>query len=361
MKNIKINSLQFGTIIFFFMLTILLGIGINNISFLASRDAFISIIISYIVGFIPLIIFIYLFNQKKNIIELIYDVFGKVVGTIINILLLIPVIVISSITISTICSFLVSQFLSSTPIYVIYFAIFFVIFYGVYNGIEAISRTALILLSIVIFFIFISIVGNIFNINFDNFLPLFEYGIVTDIKAGISFSLTDVIPLFILLSLSLENISDKDNVNKSIVIAYSLGFLISFILVVMTIGTLGIYLTNIYQYPEYMMLKKVTFFNFLNRLENFISIQWLFLTPFVGMMSLLYVNRLFKIKTKKMSGIVSLGTLLVIFLFCILVFKNNTVLVEFSKDVYPHINFWYFMIVLVVSVGVFLKKKKLKL
>lgn len=343
------------------MFSILLGVGINNISFYASRDAFISVIISYVVGFIPLGIFIYLFNQDKNIIELINSTFGRVFGTIINILLLIPIIIISCLSISTICSFLVSQFLSSTPIYVIYFAIFSVIFYGVYNGIEAISRTALILLFVVILLLFISIAGNIPNVNLDNFLPLFEHGILVDAKAGIIFSLTDIIPIFILLSLCKENISDKRNLKKSIIISYSFGILVSFILVIMTIGTLGIYLTNIYQYPEYMMLKKITFFNFLNRLENFISIQWLFLTPVVGMMSVFYVTRFAKVKTKKGTVVVSLITLLVIFLFCILTFKNNTMLVEFSKHIYPYINLSYFIIVCIVSVGVLFKKKRLKI
>ena len=77
MKTIKINSLQFGTIIFFFIFASLIGIGVNNTTFYASRDSVISVILSYVIGFIPIIIFLYLFKQDKNIIELINYTFGK--------------------------------------------------------------------------------------------------------------------------------------------------------------------------------------------------------------------------------------------------------------------------------------------
>ena len=109
MKNNKINSLQLGVIIFFFLFASLVGIGINSVTSLAGRDSFISIIIAYIIGLIPLIIFIYLFHQDKNIIELINNTFGKTIGMIINIILLIPIIIISACSLNSISNFLVSQ------------------------------------------------------------------------------------------------------------------------------------------------------------------------------------------------------------------------------------------------------------
>ena len=169
MKNNKINSLQLGIIIFFFLFASLVGIGINSVTSLAGRDSFISIIIAYIIGLIPLIIFIYLFHQDKNIIELINNTFGKTIGMIINIILLIPIIIISACSLNSISNFLVSQFLSDTPIYIIYIAISIVILYGVYKGFEAVSRTALMLSIISILFLIISIIGWIPNIEIDNF------------------------------------------------------------------------------------------------------------------------------------------------------------------------------------------------
>ena len=56
MKNNKINSLQFGTLFSFTILSTLIGIGFNNVTRIAKVDSYISIIIAYIIGFIPLTI-----------------------------------------------------------------------------------------------------------------------------------------------------------------------------------------------------------------------------------------------------------------------------------------------------------------
>ncbi len=42
------------------------------------------------------------------------------------------------------------------------------------------------------------------------------------------------------------------------------------------IGVLGPNLIEIYRYPEYMVLKKIKIFNFIEKVENIISIAWLF-------------------------------------------------------------------------------------
>lgn len=358
MKNNKINSLQLSIIIFFFLFASLIGIGINSITSIAGRDSFISIIIAYVIGFIPLIIFIYLFNQDKNIIELINNTFGKTIGMIINIILLIPIIIISAYSLNSISNFLVSQFLSNTPIYIIYIAISIVILYGVYKGFEVVSRTALILSIISILFLIISIIGLIPNIKIDNFLPLFEHGIKKDIYASLIFVISNITPLYILLFISKENITNKEKLNKSIIISYTFGILVAFAETVLTIGTLGLHLTNIYQYPEYIMLKKISFFNFFNRIENLISIQWLYLNLLIAVMSIFYIKS--SIKKEKSKFIIPFISIILMFTFCILAFKNNTIFINFSKNIYPYINLVYFIIILIITIITIIKQKRKK-
>ena len=348
MKNNKINSLQLGVIIFFFLFASLVGTEINSVTSLAGRDSFISIIIAYIIGLIPLIIFIYLFHQDKNIIELINNTFGKTIGMIINIILLIPIIIISACSLNSISNFLVSQFLSDTPIYIIYIAISIVILYGVYKGFETVSRTALMLSIISILFLIISIIGLIPNIEIDNFLPLFEHGIKKDIYASLIFVISNITPLYILLFISKENITNKEKINKSIIISYTFGILVAFIEMVLTVGTLGLHLTNIYQYPEYIILKKISFFNFFNRIENLISIQWLYLNLLIAAISIFYIKS--AIKKEKSKFIVPLISIILMFMFCVLAFKNNTIFINFSKNIYPYINLGYFIIVLIIAI-----------
>lgn len=356
MVNKKINSLQFGIIIFFFIFASQIGIGINFITYQTGKDAVISVILSYIIGFIPLIIFIYLFNHKKNIIELINNVFGKFFGRIINYILLIPILVICACYLNSISNFLVSQFLTETPVYIIYISISIVIIYAVYKGIESVSRTALVLSVVSFLFLFISVIGLIPCVKLDNFLPILENGIGSDISYSVLFVLSSIIPCFILLFLSKDNINDKKNITKSVIISYSLGMFVALIGSFFTIGTLGVYLTKIYQYPEYMMLKKISFFNFFNRIENLIAIQWLYLNLLVIVMSIFYVKKLTKRNDKNVC--ISFISMIIIFLFCKFVFKNNTIFVNFTQNIYPYFNLGYFIIMLIISLIIFVKEKK---
>lgn len=356
MTNKKINSLQFGVLIFFFILASQIGIGINSITAQAGKDSIISIIFSYILGFIPLSIFIYLFKQDNNIIDLINNTFGKKIGTIINLLLLIPILIISANTLNSISNFLISQFLTKTPISIIYIAITLVILYAVYKGIEVVSRTAILLSIITILFLSISIIGLIPSIKIDNFFPLFENGITKDINASLTFCLTNITPLFILLFLEKDNITNKNKIKKSIIISYSLGILTTLICTTLTIGTLGIYLTKIYQYPEYMMLKKISFFNFFNRVENLISIQWLHLNLLITVMAIFYTKKAIKKENSKI--IVPIIVMILIFIFSKLVFKNNTIFTSFNTKIYPYINLGYFIILALLALIIFIKEKK---
>lgn len=351
----KINSLQFGVIIFFFIFASQIGIGINFITYEVGKDAIFSVILAYIIGFIPLFIFMYLFNHNDNIIDLINKIFGKVFGNIINYILLIPITVICACYLNSICNFLVSQFLTETPVYIIYVCISVVIIYAVYKGYEVVSRTALILSSITLLFLLVSVIGLIPCVRIDNFLPIFESGTKNIFISSLLFVLSSVIPCFLLLFLSSDNISDKKKINKSIIISYSFGMITAFIGSFFTIGTLGVYLTRIYQYPEYMMLKKISLFNFFDRIENLIAIQWLYLNLLVVVISIFYVRKLTKIKDKGVG--ISFVWLVMIFLFCKIFFKNNTIFVNFSQKVYPYFNLGYFIIILVISIIVYIKEK----
>ena len=127
---------------------------------------------------------------------------------------------------------------------------------------------------------------------------------------------------------------------------------------VLTVGTLGLHLTNIYQYPEYMMLKKISFFNFFNRIENLISIQWLYLNLLIATISIFYIKSV--IKKEKSKFIVPLISITSMFMFCILAFKNNTIFINFFKNIYPYINLGYFITILIIAIITYIKQRRKK-
>jgi len=356
MKNWKINSLQFSTLFSFTILSTLIGIGFNNVINIAKADSYISIIIAYIIGFIPLLLFIYLFNQEKNINELLKDTFGNILGTIISYLLLIPIGIIGICSVYSISNFMVSQFLSDTPIIIIYVIPCIVILYGLIKGIETISRTSLILYVIMILLFFIAIFGLAPQIELDNYKPLLENGLTNPTKGALMFILSDITPLFVMLSISKKNIINKEKTTKYIIIFYTISIIIMFLNIAMTIGTLGIYLTDMYQYPEYMVLKQISLFDFLDRIENFVTIQWIFRTYILITMIVYYIQNTIKKDTNsKLLPAIILGTII---LLDIIIFKNNTIFTNFALNIYPYTNLLLFIIIIITSLSVFIKNKR---
>ncbi len=359
MKTWKINSLQFGTFVAFIILSTLIGVGVNSITEIAKVDSYISVILGYFIGFIPMLIFIYLFSQNKSIDELINDTFGKIVGTIINIIILIPIIIIAACTMYSISNFIVSQFLSDTPIIYINLLLAIVLFYGSIKGIEVVSRVSLILFVITVMLFLFAIIGLIPQVQIDNYLPMLEHGFKNPFLASLIFVIQDIIPIFIVLAISKKNIVDKEKANKKIIFFYSIAVILSLSNIALTIGTLGTYLTELYQYPEYMVLKKISIFNFLDRIENFISIQWIFRNFIVISIVIYHIKNLFKKDND--SKLIPLIVLTIIIILDTYMFKNNTIFTEFALHKLPFINVLYFFMMVFIAISVFIKNKKDKI
>lgn len=356
MKNWKINSLQFGTLVSFTILSTLIGIGFNNIITIAKLDSYISIIIGYIIGFIPILLFIYLFNQEKTLNELINDTFGNILGKVINYLLLIPIGIIGLCSVYSICNFMVSQFLSDTPIIILYVVPSIVILYGIIKGIESLSRTSLILYVITLILVIITVLGLAPKLDFNNYKPILENGITFPLKGSLIFTISDIIPVFIVLAISKKNIKDKEKTTKSIIIFYTISILIMFLNIAMTLGTLGIHLTEMYQYPEYLVLKQISFFNFLDRIENFVTIQWIFRTFILVSLVVYYIKNTIKKDTN--SKLIPALILTTIIILDLVIFKNNTMFTNFVSKIYPYSNLFLLTMIIIISITVFIKNKR---
>lgn len=356
MKNWKINSLQFGTLVSFAILSTLIGIGFNNLINIAKLDSYISIIIGYIIGFVPILLFLYLFNQEKTLNELINDTFGNILGKIINYLLLIPIGIIGLCSVYSICNFMVSQFLSDTPIIILYVVPSIVILYGIIKGIESLSRTSLILYVITLILVIITVLGLAPKLDFNNYKPILENGITSPLKGSLIFTISDIIPVFIVLAISKKNIKDKEKTTKSIIIFYTISILIMFLNIAMTLGTLGIHLTEMYQYPEYLVLKQISFFNFLDRIENFVTIQWIFRTFILVSLVVYYIKNTIKKDTN--SKIIPTLILATIIILDLVIFKNNTMFTNFVSKIYPYSNLFLLTMIIIISITVFLKNKR---
>ena len=358
MKKNSINSLQVASLIVFLIISMSLGMGIFNAVEVAKIDSYIAIILGTFIGLIPISIVLYIANYKPNlnIIEKINDLFGKYVGFIINFIIASIIMLVAITTLFSVSNFIVSQFLSNTPI--IYIGIMFAIvcILALRKGIETITRTSLILASItILFFIFLA-TGLITEFKTDNLKPILEFGINKPLFAALTTICINVLPIFTILIIPKNDIIDKKKYNKTIIISYLFSALIIILMVTLTMGVLGKYLAEIYQYPEYIVLKKITVFDFIDRIENLICVLWIMTTFISSTLCFYYITNSIKKEDnpKKLSySVVGIAIGLSLYLF-----KNNTTFNNYINNIYPFILAFMFILFIIVAIAIFIKNRK---
>ncbi len=335
------NKNEYSILTFFITRCLYAGIAIHNICFIAKQDSWLSIILAFIVGLVPFSIYIKLLNKEPNlnIQQMLNKHLGKL-GYILNILLIIIVTIDASIILWNLSNFVNSQFLFKTPIYII--AIFFMIpvIYTINKGINAIGRTAVILFIIDMLMYVTCFVTLIFKIDLNNMLPIFED---TSILGGALIELSyNIISIFILLSIPKNNI--KDYSTKTLIYFYVFNFLTAFLVIFFIIGIFDANMTNLYQYPEFHILKTINIANFFQRVESILAFQWL-IDFIMGLILFIYFIKtsIIEITKYKNDNIIYIIGIIIIVL-SLSMFKNNTVAYNFLGNIYKYIRLLVFII-----------------
>ena len=358
MKKDKLSTKEFSCLICFPILALFSGIGTYNIIKVAKVDAYLSVVFSYLIGFLILGLFLYIFNYRKDLsIHLkIKYLFGKYLGFIINLLINLLILLIGIVLLYNISNFAISQFLSETPLLIFMILLGLILIYNVSKGIKNISRVSIVFLTIVCLLTIISTSGILPNFELSNLKPFLENGIQKPLQGGLILCLTNTIPIFTLLVIPKEKIINEKKVNKDLIIFYTLDFVFAFLAIFLTLGALGIYLSELYQYPEYKVLKKISLFNFIDRIENFIYIKWILNSVICLSLIIYYIS--YGIKRESQKLIPTIVTIVMISV-ALLLFKNNTVFYDFSYHIFPYANLLLLSIFIIIGINIFIRKKLL--
>lgn len=351
-----ITKNEYNILTFFMMRVLFAGVAIHNICFIAKQDSWLSIIIAFIIGIIPYFLFIKLLNIEPNynISQNMSKYLGKI-GLIFNIILVIVVTLDASIILWNLSNFVSSQFLFKTPIWVI--AIFFMlpVIYTTNKGISTIGRTATILFIISMIMYITCFITLIFEIDIMNIFPILETNFNSILDGSLMEISYNIITIFTLLSIPKKEI--KDVSNKSLIKFYIFNFITTFLVVFFIIGIFGSPLTNLYQYPEFHILKTINIANFFQRVESLLAFQWL-LDFIIGLVIALYfikatIKECFKFKNET---IIHLVTSLVIIVTSICIFKNNTVAYNFLASTYKYLKLILVVIPLILYIKILFSK-----
>ena len=232
-------------------------------------------------------------------------------------------------------TFAASFFLIHSPSYFILIPIVYLTYRITIKGWNTIGRIAEIFMPISLCIIIFSILALIPNCTIDKFLPIMTQSTTDMIKSTLFVTFYTSAPFLLLLNAPME---DTKLVRKYLL---STGTIILIVFVI--IAVLGPNLIQIYRYPEYMILKKIKIFEFLEKIENIVSITWI-LDVFLTIAMSAHNIRLTIPKKKNNLIFISILTLL----FFIVIYLGKIYFIELELYNYLPMILGAFEIILII-------------
>ena len=355
----KISSFEYNTLIWFVMRAGYIGLSLSNVLNITKQDSYLGGFIALILGLIPLGIFIYLrnYDKEKNIGQLNIYLFNKF-GKVINLLLIIGALIFVQIAFIDLVYFINSQFLFKTKYIFIAIAFIIPVIYAIYKGINAISKTSLLMFYFVIFIILCIILGVFRGIDLNNLKPFLESTPNDLIHVSLIIIAYNILPIFFLTAIPQKDITNYSP--KKTLLFYILALLTLINASFLTISIFGVNLSLLYEYPEFHVLKKVEMGDFVDRVESIFSLEWIIALVLLVIIIMYFIKEIIEatFKTKEKTNRI------IIFIFCLLIviagphiFTTNATAHVFLKDPMLYIMFTFFLLIpLIIMIKAILKK-----
>ena len=127
---------------------------------------------------------------------------------------------------------------------------------------DALKKCVFIFFVYSILLFFLKILGLYGHINIENLYPVFTSSVKDILIGALVVMLVSVVPV-----LSLNDISDKKNIIINYLVSMTTILFVSFF----AISVLGLKEVELYRYPEYIVLKRIEFLNFINNVDSFFN------------------------------------------------------------------------------------------
>ena len=273
----KMNAGEFSIIVF----TFTVGTAVISLPALlatiAKQDAWIASALTILPGLLFIFVYIQLIflYPSMTYVEVNEKILGKWFGKLASVLYLIYVLIITSGGYRAIGDFFTTQVMVDTPIQVIIILFVLTSVIGVRLGLEVICRTALIFFPWIILLLSMLFLFLIPQMKLENIQPILGEGIKPIISGSYHQLGLPYLQLIILLMVT-PFVAEKSEMKKSFYLATIMGGFILTIIVLFSILILGADFTSRQAYPTYILGKKISIGNFLERVEVIVAIIWVF-------------------------------------------------------------------------------------
>jgi len=336
----KINSNALASLVPSLVKASFFGYGISAIFISSKTSSIFSLIIGFILSFVYVLIFlkVYSYKEEMTMLEKIDYLFPKVISIPLIIVILITIFFLSLLIYYLINYFVVSHYLTETPFWLIGIILISSVFYLSTKNYEVLTRVSTILTIVSIVMLLVNIFGLLPYSEMNNILPLYNFENKKIVKSSLIFFSLFSSPLFLITFINKKQITDKEKVNKKIIIHIILSFIVTFIIFYMILSTLGINLIELFSYPEYIALKKINL-NFAKSIENICFLVWSIFAYILCTTGVMYLKDsiidTFKLKSDNINKIIPFIICLFIILIPELLFKDNHILTGYIYGIAP--------------------------
>jgi spore germination protein KB len=272
----KINAGEFQIIVIAFTIGTAILHAPSLLAKAAKQDAWIASALAFLTS----LLFIYIYNKLGSLylsmtfVEVNEKIFGKWIGKITSLLYLFYIYHITSGGIRGIGDFFTTQILVETPIQIIMIMVLLTCLVGIRLGLEVICRTALIFFPWIVVLLVMLFIFLIPEIKLENIQPIFGEGMKPIIKSSYTNLTMPYLQLAILLMVT-PFVTEKAKMKKAFYKGTVIGGSILTILVMFSILVLGTDTTARQSYATYVLAKKISIGDFLERIEVIVAIIWI--------------------------------------------------------------------------------------
>jgi len=361
MINNKLNNFDIGTLNYFITRAFLTGYLFHSLLKLIKQDSWIIPLIGFIFGIVFIVLVTYIFNYKPkiNLPEKLVSLFGKPIGTTFVVIFCLFCFFMCVLTYLNINNFIQGQFLSKTPTEVISFVLILSVLYILTKGINTIGRTGNILFFIAMILFFVSFIGLLPFMEFENLKPFINENPSNYLKSLDCFYAFNITPILFLTIIPKDSIN-KPKLKKTLFFSFLLSVITMFCVMFATISSFGFELASLYKYPEFHVLKNISLMGLEARIESILIIQCIFdFFMFITLSIYFIANSIKSITNLKNLNI--LYTILCILLVLITNYfsKYNVYLGDFAlKYVHWPVTIFSTIFISIVCIMIKIKKRK---
>ena len=358
MNNEKVSSLNICMLISALTKASFFGAGFHYIYKNASTGSLFSVLLGIILGFIIILLYLNIITDKPLPLKL-KEIFPKVIAYFLNAIIILISLAFACLVFFRIIDFLSTQYLTNTPSIVLGLLVISLVFYLLIKNLEVLTRFATVCFFISEILILINVGGLIPYVEFDNFKPLmlnFPNGFL---KATFSFALLFAGPCFFTTIFGRDNITDKEKFNKKFIIFYFISSLAIFLIFFFVLACLGSETIKLFTYPVYIVLKRISMFNFIESVENITFFLWYIYLHILMTISLFYIKNTLihtfnlTITTKK-SAIIALILCFITFILPFIFLEKNYMI---SNGIYSVIPILLNLALIIISFIIFVTLK----